>query len=61
VNVLQSDGELKEFLIAIDMDANLLSKIDFETGSTVLSYHLGNFVFMLINICCDPIHRMPYF
>ena len=33
---------MKEFLIAIDMDADLLSKIDFETGSTVLNYYLGN-------------------
>ncbi|XP_066925723.1 nischarin-like isoform X2 [Clytia hemisphaerica] len=36
------EKETKEYLIAVDVETNLLSQINFETGSTVKSYYLNS-------------------
>ena len=42
----KEDNETKEYLIAVDVETNLLSQINFETGSTVKSYFLSKWYAM---------------
>ena len=40
----RDDSESKEYLVAIDIESNILTKIDFETGTTLQSYSLSKFL-----------------
>ena len=40
----RDDNESKEYLVAIDIESNILTKIDLETGTTIQSYSLSKFL-----------------
>ena len=40
----RDDNESKEYLVAIDIESNILTKIDLETGTTIQSYSLSKYL-----------------